>query len=135
MSSWLPAAVLASTLLLFATPAHAIRCKEWTRLGPDQRTAAIQNATSNVLNSNEAKRWDVNITRINRCMAQSHTNIEIDFDEACRQGMRTPMDARVNTTTSPMVSNSRVSRITPDTRLGTPLCSTRACITGAMPEV
>jgi hypothetical protein len=86
------AAVLLAPLVL-ATPAHALRCREWAPLVGEQRTAALRAGYQSILSSNQAKRWEINISRVEQCLIRSESSIMVDFDEACRRGKQVRVDA------------------------------------------
>ena len=85
-------AVLLAPLVL-ASPAHALRCREWTPLVDSQRSEVLRREYQRILSSNQAKRWEVNISRIEQCLVRSESSIMVDFDEACRRGKTVRIDA------------------------------------------
>ena len=90
MRSW----ILGSLLTIFlAAPAQATRCSDWVRLEPGQREATLRTAFRDILDSSKAKRWtSLNKGRAEQCLIQSLQSIEIDFDNACSEGNRAPLD-------------------------------------------
>ncbi len=87
----LTAALLAP--LVLASPAHALRCKEWTPLVGQQRSEVLRREYQSILSSNKAKRWEVNISRMEQCLIRRESAIMVDFDEACRRGKKVRIDA------------------------------------------
>ncbi|MEE9607626.1 MAG: hypothetical protein V3U03_07780 [Myxococcota bacterium] len=75
-----------------AAPAHAIRCRDWGRLGVEQREDALRSEFRQVMSSNRAKQFtSINKTRIERCLIRSMAAIEDDFDDACAEGLQKSM--------------------------------------------
>ncbi len=66
------AALLLAPLLL-ASPAHALRCREWTPLAGDQRSAVVRREVQAIVSSNKARGWEINMSRIKQCMVQSES--------------------------------------------------------------
>lgn len=86
MRTWMLTLVASVAL---ASPAHAMRCSDWTRLDAEQRDGALRTAYREILASNKAKSWSsINKTRIERCLIKATPSISIDFDDACAQGQR-----------------------------------------------
>ena len=79
-------------VLMLAAPAHAIRCREWTKLGPEQRTATLHQSYEDLSNKPSLGKYKVNWERIRQCLIQSTPSIEIDFDDACARGQGASMD-------------------------------------------
>lgn len=89
-------AAVALLLLAVPLPAHAIRCSEWTRLGPAQRQATITNMIDTGLQSSRARRYDINPARTRQCLMRSIPDIEIEFDGACGSGRSAGLQALNN---------------------------------------
>jgi len=84
-----------ATLFLIALsyPAHAVRCNEWLGLTPDARDLKVKDLIRELLDGPKAAGWtSINKSKIERCMIQQTSNIEIDFDDACSQGSQAPVD-------------------------------------------
>lgn len=76
-------------LMIFSVPAYAIRCKDWKGLDTDQKKQTLKEISTELLNSPKAENWtSINITKIKRCLNDSITTIEEDFDEACSKGTK-----------------------------------------------
>ena len=86
MRTWM--LIMAASVAL-ATPAHAMRCSDWTSFDAEQRDVALRTAYRQLLASNKAKAWtSVNKSQIERCLIRATPLISIDFDDACAQGNR-----------------------------------------------
>ena len=82
------------SLVALAFPAHAIRCSEWTELTADDRNQTLRDLIRELLDSHKAAQWtSINKSRIEQCLIQHTTEIEIDFNEVCTQGLKAPVDA------------------------------------------
>ena len=87
----LTAALLAP--LVLASSAHALRCREWTPLAGEPRSEVLRREYQSILSSNKAKRWEVNISRMEQCLIRLESAIMVDFDEVCRRGKQVRVDA------------------------------------------
>ena len=84
---------MALVTVVMASPAHAIRCKDWVRMNPAQRVQALQADFHAILSSARASNWaTVNKTVTNQCLNQNMPRIAADFDEQCSKGLRAPVD-------------------------------------------
>jgi hypothetical protein len=82
-----------SLLLVPASPAHAIRCSDWDRLGPAQRDQTLQQLIYDAPNHPSLRGRRFNATRLQMCLTRSQRWIEADFDEACSLGMQANLQA------------------------------------------
>lgn len=89
MKFWFPVFIAA---LFVAAPAQAIRCSDWTRLGPEQRTATLHQSYDDLSNESRLQKYQVNWGRIRACLVRSTPAVEIDFDDACARGKSASMD-------------------------------------------
>ena len=79
--------------LVMASPAQAIRCRDWVRLDAGQRVQVLQAEFNSILTSARASNWaTVNKTVTNQCLNQQLPRIAADFDEQCSKGLRAPVD-------------------------------------------
>jgi hypothetical protein len=79
-----PIACLAPlALILIATPAAAIDCRTWGRLGPGQKEATVYDLIETAASGNRGRQFQVNRGAIERCLQRNVNNIIYDFDDAC----------------------------------------------------
>ena len=81
---------LSALLLLLALPllsssAEAIRCNEWNRLGPQQKTAAVQGLIDDLASNNRVRQTSVNPVTLQRCLESRIGWILDDFDATCAE--------------------------------------------------
>jgi hypothetical protein len=81
-------------LITLSLPAHAVRCNEWLGLAPNDRDSKVKDLVHDLMNSPRAAQWtSINKSRIEQCLIQRTSEIEIDFQDACSQGSQAPVDA------------------------------------------
>ncbi len=79
-----PIAKLVSlALILLATPAAAIDCRTWNRLGPGQKEAAVYDLIETAVSGSGGRQYQVNRGAIERCLQRSARNTAYDFDDTC----------------------------------------------------
>ncbi len=83
-------------LATVATPASAMNCRQWNRLGPNQRTATIDRMIERAVTSNQARQYGTNLGAVRRCLQGFMRDIEYDFDDACSRGTTAGMRALEN---------------------------------------
>jgi len=90
------AGVIVAAMLLLITlssPAHAVRCNEWLGLAPNDRDLRVKELIRELMNSPKAAQWtSINKSKIERCLVQQISEIELDFNDACSQGSQAPVD-------------------------------------------
>jgi hypothetical protein len=74
-------------------PAGAITCRQWTRLGPDQRIATIDRMIENAVGGSGGRQYQVDRYSIARCLGWEVENIGYDFDGACADASTAGMQA------------------------------------------
>jgi hypothetical protein len=80
-------------LIIFTFPAYALRCNQWTDLAAEDRKQTLKGLIRELLDSPKASGWtSMNKSRIEQCLIQQTSQIEIDFNEVCSQGTKAPMD-------------------------------------------
>lgn len=89
-------AACAVVLVLAAAPAYALPCRQWVRLGPPQRAAAIDAMIVNVVNSHVAQQYHVSKQKVARCLERYASRIEGDFDDVCSDRRTAGMQAIPN---------------------------------------
>jgi hypothetical protein len=82
------ARLLLLALILCATPAAAIDCRSWGRLGPGQKEAAIYDLIESAVSGSRGRQYQVNRGAIERCLQRSARNIQYDFDDTCADSRR-----------------------------------------------
>ena len=83
----------AAIILLAALPAHAVRCREWTELKGEAREDAITVMVEDRMQSQRAKKYQINTAALRQCLLNSSQRIAIDFDYTCAQGMKAKVSA------------------------------------------
>jgi len=90
------AGVIVAAMLLQITllsSAYAVRCNEWLELTPNDRDLRVKDLIRELMDSPKAAQWtSINKSRIERCLIQQTSEIEIDFNDACSQGSQAPVD-------------------------------------------
>ena len=77
------ARIASLVLIVFATPAAAIDCRTWERLGPGQKEAAVYDLIETTVSGSRGRQYQVNRGAIERCLQRSARNITYDFDDTC----------------------------------------------------
>ncbi len=85
-------ALLGATLL-WAAPAEATTCRDWERASPAGKSALIESMISRAISGQKGRQYQVNRSRIERCLRMSVRNIGYDFDDACSTGRSAGMQA------------------------------------------
>ena len=96
MKSFLALALLLG--LALPNPAHAIRCSEWTRMGPGAKQATIARMIDSGMKSSNARRYDLNQARTQQCMRRNGVNIGLI---AVRLALFRELDESESATTTP----------------------------------
>ncbi len=81
-------------VLLLSLPhsAEALRCKQWTRLGPAQKEATIQRMIDGLARNNDVRQTGIDVREVRRCMEGKSWRMLEDFDDACDRGMSESLD-------------------------------------------
>ena len=79
--------------LLLAEPALAMSCSQWERLGPQQRTAEVEQMIQSAVSGSGGRSYQVDRGAITRCLRASSRNIEYDFDGVCGDPRTAGMNA------------------------------------------
>ena len=87
------ARLVSLALILFATPAAAIGCQDWKRLGPGQKEAAVYDLIETAVSGSRGRQYQVNRGAIDRCLQRNARNIAYDFDDICADSRRASMQA------------------------------------------
>jgi len=82
------ASLVSLALILTATPAAAINCRTWGRLGPGQKEAAVYDLIETTVSGSRGRQYQVNRGAIERCLQRSARNIVYDFDDTCADSSR-----------------------------------------------
>jgi hypothetical protein len=77
------ARLVSLALVLFTTPAAAIDCRTWKRLGPGQKEAAVFDLIETTVSGSRGRQYQVNRGAIERCLQRNARNITYDFDDTC----------------------------------------------------
>ncbi len=77
------ARLVSLALIFFATPAAAINCRTWERLGSGQKETAVYDLIATAVSGSGGRRYQVNRGAIERCLQRSARNIAYDFDDTC----------------------------------------------------
>ena len=96
--SWLristrTAAALIAGMLLVPGLASATSCREWTRLGPDEKEATVLGMIDDALRSNRGREFRVNREAIGRCLRENTAEMVVAFDDVCSDSRKAGMDA------------------------------------------
>ena len=87
------ARLISLALVLSATPAAAINCRTWERLGPGQKEAAVYDLIETSVSGSRGRQYQVNRGAIERCLQRNARNIASDFDDTCADSSRAGMQA------------------------------------------
>ncbi|MCH7643623.1 MAG: hypothetical protein IH974_02220 [Myxococcales bacterium] len=87
------ARLVSLALILFATPAAAIGCQEWKRLGPGQKEPAVYDLIETAVSGSRGRQYQVNRGAIERCLRRNARNIAYEFDDICADSRRASMQA------------------------------------------
>ena len=79
--------------LLLAEPALAMSCRDWERLGPQQRAAAVEHMIQSAVSGSGGRSYRVNRDAIARCLGASSRDIEYAFDGVCSDPRTAGMNA------------------------------------------
>ncbi len=84
------AGILVTTvsLVALASPAYAIRCREWTRMDTAAQRRTLSHMIDEAPNRRSLYGRQVNGARLQMCLRRSESWIEADFHEACSRGQR-----------------------------------------------
>jgi hypothetical protein len=82
------ARLVSLALIFFATPAAAIDCRTWGRLGPDQKETAVYDLIEAAVSGSRGRQYQVNRGAIERCLQRNVRNIVYDFDDTCADSRR-----------------------------------------------
>jgi hypothetical protein len=86
--------VLVSAISLFFTSAaSSMTCRDWTRLGEGQKSAAIDDMIRSAVAGQGGRSYGVNRAAVERCMYGESRNIEYDFDDTCSDSRSVSMQA------------------------------------------
>ena len=80
-------------LLLAARPGHAMQCREWQRMGPDQKSASIERMIQNAVSGSGGRQYRINRGAVGRCLQGQAQPIAYDFDDACADARTAGMQA------------------------------------------
>ena len=75
-------------VVALATPAHAVRCRQWIRQSATQQEQTLTQMIEASPRHAALRRRRVNGARLRMCLQRSRRWIEADFDEACSRGQR-----------------------------------------------
>ena len=87
------ARLVSLALVLSATPAAAINCRTWERLGPSQKETAVYDLIETTVSGSRGRQYQVNRGAIERCLQRNARNIAYDFDDTCADSSRAGMQA------------------------------------------
>jgi len=87
------ARLVSLALILFATPAAAIDCRTWERLGPGQKEAAVYDLIETTVSGSRGREYQVNRGAIERCLQRNARNIVYSFDDTCADSGRAGLQA------------------------------------------
>ncbi len=79
--------------LLLAEPALAMSCRNWDRLGPQQRAAAVEHMIQSAVSGSGGRSYRVNRDAIARCLEANSRDIEYAFDDVCSDSRTAGMNA------------------------------------------
>jgi hypothetical protein len=85
--------LLCLLVLLLASPARAISCSEWDRLGAAQKSATIDRMIQGAVSGSSGRQYRVERGAIARCLQRHARSIEYDFDDACADSRTAGMQA------------------------------------------
>jgi hypothetical protein len=86
-------ALLLVLVLLLAAPVHAISCRQWDRMGPDQKSATIYRMIDGAVSGSGGRQYGVDRGAVGRCLEGHARSIEYDFDGACADSRSASMQA------------------------------------------
>ncbi len=86
------AALVMLGLLTVTSPARAMRCSEWEPVPPDGQAEALQTLIRDEINAPDKEKYQVNRAALERCLVRLIPEMRGDFDYACSQGQKVPLD-------------------------------------------
>ena len=75
-------------VVALATPAHAVRCRQWIRQSATQQEQTLTQMIEASPRHPALRGRRVNGARLQMCLERSRRWIEADFSEACSRGQR-----------------------------------------------
>ena len=85
--------LLSAVSLVWSAPASATGCRDWGRLGYDQKAGAIDDLIQDAISGQKGRSYHVNRNGIARCLQGQARNIEYDFDDVCADSRTSGMQA------------------------------------------
>ena len=79
--------------LLLAEPALAMSCRDWERMGPQQRAAAVEQMIKGAVSGSGGRSYDIDRGAIARCLGANSRDIEYAFDDVCSNPRTAGMNA------------------------------------------
>ena len=70
-------------LLTLAPPSHAISCRDWGRLGAQQKQGEIYRMIDGTISGSRGRQYHVDRAAVGRCLEGNAQSILYDFDGAC----------------------------------------------------
>ena len=80
-------------VLLAVSPVHAISCKQWERMAPEQKSATIDRMIQGAVSGSGGRQYQVDRGAVGRCLQGYARSIEYDFDGACSDSRSAGMQA------------------------------------------
>ena len=78
---------------LLAGEARAIGCRQWQRMGPDQKAATIDRMIRSTVSSSGGRQYRLDRGAVGRCLEDRAQRIQYDFDGICEDPRTAGMDA------------------------------------------
>ena len=69
--------------VLAAPPAEAISCRQWDRMGPNEKTNTVYRMIDGAVSGSRGRQYHVDRGAVGRCLEASARAIEYEFDGAC----------------------------------------------------
>lgn len=85
--------LLSAVSLLWTAPASAMGCRDWSRLGYDQKPGVINGMIQDAISGQKGRSYHVNRNAIARCLQSRARDIEYEFDDACASSRTSGMQA------------------------------------------
>jgi hypothetical protein len=79
--------------LFAASPSAAVSCKQWERMGPDQKAATLDRMITSAVTGSGGRQYQVDRGAVGRCLEGHARSIQYDIDGACSDSRTASMQA------------------------------------------
>ena len=79
--------------LFAASPSGAVSCKQWERMGPDQKAGTIDRMIDSTVSGSSGRQYRVDRGAVGRCLDGHARSIQYDIDGDCSDPRTAAMQA------------------------------------------